>query len=121
MVSGSQCRGFSLAEVIVALVVFTIGALGAAALTAHAARLATAAVRYEAALLEAVTLLDSLAATDADGSGGSSDRHAHYHWRIATDSGARIIEVDARVRAAGDTIRLRARRPIRPPLLHATP
>ncbi len=111
--------GFGLAEVIVALVVFAVGALGAAALTAHAARLATEAARREAALRRVVTLLDSLVVAPAPGSGVGADVHAEYTWSSVEDSALRTIHVSAIIRASPDTIRLSARRPVTPPLLRA--
>lgn len=113
--------GFSLAEVVVALVVLTIGALGAAAHAAHAARIATHAVRYEWAVLQVATLLDSLIVTEAAADGAKRDRHAAYSWRVAADSTGRRVVVEARLHASADTIRLSARRPPIPPLLRSAP
>ena len=117
----SVAAGFSLAEVVVALVVFTIGALGAAAFAAHAARSATSAVRYEAAVLHAATLLDSLIVTTVAADGGKRDRHAAYRWSVIADSTGRRIVVEARLHASAEAIRLASRRPPVPPLLRSAP
>ncbi len=110
--------GFGLVEAIVALVVFAVGALGAAALTAHAARWTTRAGRAEAALLRMEMLLDSLAQAPDPVSGSQDGAVARYEWTVAEDSTGRRIEV--RARAGGpDTLAITAYRPGAPPLLLA--
>jgi hypothetical protein len=84
--------------------IFSIGALGAAALAAQAARTATGALRYEAALLRATTLLDSLAAVGDPGIGTAHERQVAYRWRVRADSAGRAIDVVAHLRGSSDRI-----------------
>lgn len=113
--------GFGLTEVVVALVVFAVGALGAAALTAHAARLSIRAARIETVIGRTVALLDSLTVATAPAAGSDADPDATYAWSLAGDSAARTISVIAIVRASSDTVRMSAHRPAAPPYLSAIP
>ena len=107
--------GFGLAEVVVALTVLAVGALGAAALIAHAALSATAATRTEDAVRSAVELLDSLVEAAGDAAAGERVRQGvTYRWSARGDSAHRVVEVVAVLRAPPDTIRLHA---VRPPVL----
>ena len=119
--------GFGLAEVAVALTVLAVGALGAAALIAHAALSATAAKRTEEAVRYAVELLDSL--VEAAGGAAAGDapagervhRAVTYQWSARGDSAHRVVEVMAVLRAPPDTIRLSAARPPVLPVLIGDP
>lgn len=114
--------GFGLAEVAVALTVLAVGALGAAALIAHAALSATAATRTEDAVRYAVELLDSLvAAANGAAAGERVRRDVTYRWSAPGDSTQRVVEVVAVLRAPPDTIRLRAARPPVLPVLIGDP
>jgi prepilin-type N-terminal cleavage/methylation domain-containing protein len=113
-------RGFALVEVVVALLVFTVGALGASALTIHAASLATRAEQAERAGRRAAALFAILEGSAAVGQGTVHDRVATYSWTAGGDS-VRTIAVVAITRAARDTIRMQASWPPVPPLLRAAP
>ena len=113
--------GFGLLEVIVALLIFTVGALGASALTIHAASLATRAGQVERAGMRAASIIAALEGAAAGGQGMVSDRVAEYRWSIAGDSAQQAIDVVAITRSGTDTIRLRAVWHAPPPLLRARP
>lgn len=113
-------RGFGLVEVVVALTVLAVGALGAAALIAHAALSAGAAARREDTVRHAVELLDSLAhLRTAPPAGMRVRRGVVYEWRAADDTTGRVVEVVAVLRTPPDTIRLRVARPAPLPMLIA--
>lgn len=111
--------GFGIVEVIVALVIFAIGALGAAALTAHAARTATSAQRRETSLQRATALLDSLAASGAPGVGVWREPEAEYRWTVSPDSAGHDIRIEIVLADQADTIRLRSHGAALPPVIGA--
>lgn len=116
---GTRRPGFGIDEVIVALVVFAIGALGAAALTAHAARTATSAQRRETALQQATAMLDSLLTTAAPAAGVRREQIAEYHWTVAADSVGHDIRIEIFLPGRIDTIRLGSRSVTLPPAIGA--
>jgi prepilin-type N-terminal cleavage/methylation domain-containing protein len=89
--------GFSLAEVLVALVLLAVGAL---ALTAAAGRTHAAARdsrHREAALAEAAWILDSLSVTPSPAAGEREAGGLRLRW-TAGDGGLRVEVVDRRDR-----------------------
>ena len=108
--------GFSLLEVVVALLVFTIGALAASGLAIHAATIMTRAEQAERATWRATALVASMADAGIAGQGMLRDRAAVYAW-TAGDG----IQVTAITHAGTDTIRLAAPRLTPLMLLRAQP
>lgn len=108
--------GFSLLEVVVALLVFTIGALAASGLAIHAATIMTRAQQVERAAWRASALVASLAEAGVTGQGMLSDRAAAYAWSVADG-----VQVTAITHAATDTIHLVAPRLTPLLLLRAQP
>lgn len=108
--------GFGLVEAIVALVVFAVGALGAAALTAHAARLTSRAERWETVLLRMEALVDSLGEAGDAAHGAREESAARFEWSREPDGIGDRIEVRA-LPGGTDTLVLRAYRADAPPLL----
>ena len=117
--NGTRRPGFGVVEVIVALVVFAIGALGAAALTAHAARTATSAQRRETAMQQATAMLDSLVTAAAPAAGVRREQIAEYHWTVAADSVGHDIRFEIVLSGQTDTIRLGSRSVSLPPAIGA--
>ncbi|RMH15684.1 MAG: hypothetical protein D6701_09810 [Gemmatimonadetes bacterium] len=105
----TRVAGFSLVEVLVALVVLEVGLLGAAALAVGAARRFAAATRAEYAVTVAASLADSLAAESGSGrplTAGARTVLGGLEAVWAPESvGARLIVVDHTApRAGGDTL-----------------
>lgn len=81
-------RGFTLVEVLVALVVLEVGLLGVVGTVVLASRVLAAAEDRERALAGASLLLDSLAAAEGSGVGRASGPWGEIEW--SRDGGALV-------------------------------
>ena len=86
-------RGFTLAEVIVAMTLLSICTLAVAATGLVAARAFTQAEIQERVLREAENIIDSLAAEPANGAGTRELAGAHLSWTTADSSSAVAMRV----------------------------
>jgi prepilin-type N-terminal cleavage/methylation domain-containing protein len=86
-------RGFTLAEVVVALVVFAVGLLGVSGTFFYAAQTMTRARDVEWAVQEVRAVADSLARFGAVGDGGIEAPFGQLHWTVEGEAVpvARII------------------------------
>lgn len=89
-------RGFTLLEVIVALVVLEVGMLGVLGTILLASRAMVAAEVVESAVLEAQRVVDSL---DTDGLSGAGERPARW-GRVSWSESGWVVGLDG----AGDTL-----------------
>jgi prepilin-type N-terminal cleavage/methylation domain-containing protein len=90
--------GFSLAEVIVAMTLLSIGTLAVAATGFVAAEAFTRAELQERVLREAETILDSLVALPHSGAGGRAMHGASLTWTASDSTGAVTMGVMLRDR-----------------------
>lgn len=91
--------GFTLLEVVVALVVFSIGLLGAAGMLTASARTLSAARGLEAAGALALEVADSLASAGVNGPGMREDPRGSVTWTV--ESRGTLTRVRIVVRATG--------------------
>ena len=80
--------GFSLAEVIVAMMLLSIVAVGVASSGMAAAQMFTRAEQHERILREAEAALDSLLALQSNGAGSKQVLHARLVWSASDSLGA---------------------------------
>lgn len=78
--------GFSLVEVIVAMVLLSIGMLGIAGTGLLAAHMMRAADTHEAMMVRASSVMDSLVANDVVGAGITPDARFRLEWMASHES-----------------------------------
>lgn len=98
--------GLTLVEVIVALVVFAVGVLGAAATAGTALRLAREAAAREEAVVLASSTLDSLMQVAAPASGESVVGRYALRWSAAPAGASARIELVVEYREGGGVRRI---------------
>jgi len=101
-------RGFSLVEVVVALLIFQVGALGAMTLTASALNTLRVAEEVERAVAAIRLLADSLGAEPVSESGDATVGLVTVRWRRA-EGMAEAVDAEALV---SGRIRARMRIPV---------
>lgn len=90
-------RGFALVEVIVSLVIFSVGVLGAAGVVIAAAGTLRAARGLEAAGALALEVADSLALFGVGGSGARNDGRGSVVWTVEAGGSLARVRIEARV------------------------
>lgn len=99
--------GFTLVEVIVAIVVLGVGVLGVAATASLAARVLRQAEADEGAATAAAALLDSLLSRGVPAAGERVDGPYRLRWTTtASDTAAAEVRLTVEYRAAGTPRRL---------------
>jgi prepilin-type N-terminal cleavage/methylation domain-containing protein len=98
--------GFSLAEVVVAMLLLSIAAVGVAGAGVAAAQMFTRAEKHELAMREAESILDSLLTLRAHSAGTRMVQQTRIIWTAADSSGATSLFVQA----SGRTIQLTGQR-----------
>lgn len=89
-------RGFTLVEVAVALVVLSVGLLGAAGVVTVAARTLGAARELEAQAALILEVADSLSRVGVAGSGVREDLRGRVTWTVDADGPALQVRLGAR-------------------------
>lgn len=113
----STRAGFTLVEVIVSLVLFSVGLLGLAGVAALAAGSMGRAFAEETAARHASALLDSLAFATGGGSGTAVQGGVTYEWRAGLRPGDEIVVTATLPHArSAFVLELRSRRIDLPPL-----
>ena len=97
---GGQPGGFTLLEVVIALLILTLGILGAVGILVLASATLGRAERLERAVALAEGVLDSLGAVDAPGDGAASSGPAQVLWRLETGGRVTVVATGP----AGDTL-----------------
>jgi prepilin-type N-terminal cleavage/methylation domain-containing protein len=89
---GSRCwrGGFTLLEVVVALVILEVGVLGAAGTLLLASRTLTRAERLERAVAYAAAVLDSLSAGARPGAGARAHFGGEVRWSVDSTGAVKI-------------------------------
>jgi len=114
-VSESRRPGFTLIEVIVALVLLSVGTLAVVASGLSAARLITSAHHDEFVANAAATLADSLAASGSVGTGESVSGTIRRTWSVSLspDSLIRTVQVAVVMEGARDSVVMTSARVMR--------
>lgn len=107
--------GFTLVEVIVALTLLSVGVLAVAASGVAAARLITSAHRSEFVNSTALTLVDSLGAGGAIGSGRLETADVHLMWSSTLSPDSMLLSIVVRGRGANsaDSVNITTARIVR--------
>lgn len=98
--------GAVLLEVVVALVVFSVGLLGAAGMVTVAGRTLGVAREIEEAGALALEVADSLAFSGVGGSGDREDERGRVTWTVESAAATSRVRIEARSagRASGVTV-----------------
>jgi prepilin-type N-terminal cleavage/methylation domain-containing protein len=98
--------GFSLAELIVAMTILSLGVLVLAAAATHAQRSFTDAEALDRAARVAATVLDSLVRVPDPQPGSLELDRVAIHWTMSPGSGVTTIRADVEVAGAGRSHRI---------------
>ncbi len=118
MVSGARSTGapgFGLAEVLVALIVLTVGVMGAVATATLAVRTLHIAAEREAAVRAAGVVLDSLLQVSAPSAGEREIGSHRVRWTVRAEGRVRRIALEV------ESIEGGASHPLRFEAIHAPP
>jgi len=92
-------RGFTLVEVVVALLLLEVVVLGGVGLLAVSSATLTAAEELERAVGLAEGVLDSLSSAPVREDGAASYRGGEVRWSVGTDGATLVAATDSRGRA----------------------
>ena len=110
----SRSTGFALVELVLALILLSVGLLGSAGLMIHSQALMRRAEVREWAAQTAQTLVDSLAIVGAIGSGGWNAPEGQVTWSTQNAGGVLRIEivVASNLEPGADSLVFEAARPL---------
>ncbi|HSJ26105.1 MAG TPA: prepilin-type N-terminal cleavage/methylation domain-containing protein [Longimicrobiales bacterium] len=103
--------GFSLVELIVAMVLLSVTLVALAATGMVAARSFTQAATSEAAVRAAAQVIDSLVRVPSPTAGSRTIGHVDLMWTVAGDGAVLTIDVSSHHRGTGDTLVFHTARP----------